>query len=986
MIGIDSATSFSAIATHILDIETLILGLFLVFSMFTAWQLQRDPLVVMPKLPFTRIFTLVGLVGLWVIFTFSLGIDQNLIALEIALSILLAMIHPAMAIGLFLMFLFLRPWEVAESGQTVYGMIPRGFAAIAGISSIFYLVRARTMTFRLGKPFLGLFAFAIWTFLSTFKSSDPGSIQKIYFDMFFKSVVLFILITQSIRDEIGFRILKASLIFAGLGISSISIFHAVTVGNGSRVGSFGLLADPNDISAVMVLILPFAIHVLHRRDPSLFLRLICLATAAASLVLFYYAKSRGAVLAVLATLATMVILKMKNKRLAIIGGVVALCLFIPISTQFKRSQNDLSASTESRLIYWKTGTMMALRSPVFGVGFAGYPENFDRYTSKFIESGLRTAHSSWFLVLAETGFLGFFLFFSLYFWALKTAWAYRVSDPDVFLATVGYGVAMSFLSHTYSIYFYILLGVVFVVSRLPRNTVKALVLLFIAGAGLASPSFAMNLEAVRGSDKPIGTFTPPTRKTLELSGSRGEVLNFQLKVKISDCSKLSVQGLPPSTHIRFYHMPYFKTEHASFPGAYVGSHHDPLIPLADDGLICPEKNAKKEPAWFWLWGEVKINRDQPPGKFDAKLLLKSKEKDPVVLPVQLQVWKMMIPDEPAVALYSEYSSWYGTLGHFGKDDRGDVELAKRYALEMREHRISPIKSWIAVPKSDDTKKLFHEVVLKGSQAWELVDFPKPIQASPKEQEEYWNGVEQEILSQNLKDRAIVYLWDEPQKKEIPEIVALSKKIREWAPHLKILVTSSDPALEKSVDLFVPILNQWGAREEKLRKDGKAVWTYLSCMSHGCQGAEESGLPDWVLDRPSVWIRSMAWVAGRLRLTSTLYYNVNYAYQFYPKKDVWNDQWYFTGNGDGTLFYPGRPGEHGLKEHQPVDSIRVKVWRESSFDAEYVRWMENLKSKPDWWKTKYDALVKGPKTWSKNYPQYQELRDRAGDYLNGLKEK
>jgi hypothetical protein len=121
----------------------------------------------------------------------------------------------------------------------------------------------------------------------------------------------------------------------------------------------------------------------------------------------------------------------------------------------------------------------------------------------------------------------------------------------------------------------------------------------------------------------------------------------------------------------------------------------------------------------------------------------------------------------------------------------------------------------------------------------------------------------------------------------------------------------------------------------------------------------------------------------MKLDGFLYYDVDYAYQFYPQKDPWQDLWYFAGNGDGTLFYPGRPGEHGLKEHAPIDSIRVKVWRESAFDAEYIRWMNLVPHPPSWWKAEYAELVRGPTDWSKDYEAYQALRDQAGEYLNGL---
>ena len=121
----------------------------------------------------------------------------------------------------------------------------------------------------------------------------------------------------------------------------------------------------------------------------------------------------------------------------------------------------MQASSESRITYWKTAVNMALHHPVFGVGFNQYPANYDAYTigNKY-DWGLRTAHSSWFLALAESGFPGGFLFMAFFVMVLRTAWRNRLRWPAQLYSLAGYGVAMSFLSHTYTLYFYLLSGLV----------------------------------------------------------------------------------------------------------------------------------------------------------------------------------------------------------------------------------------------------------------------------------------------------------------------------------------------------------------------------------------------------------------------------------------------------------------------------------------------------------------------------------------------
>ena len=58
---------------------------------------------------------------------------------------------------------------------------------------------------------------------------------------------------------------------------------------------------------------------------------------------------------------------------------------------------------------------MAIHNPLLGVGYNGYVNSFERYADSLrYEWGHRTAHNSWVLVLAETGFPGLMLFVSAF--------------------------------------------------------------------------------------------------------------------------------------------------------------------------------------------------------------------------------------------------------------------------------------------------------------------------------------------------------------------------------------------------------------------------------------------------------------------------------------------------------------------------------------------------------------------------------------------
>ena len=61
----------------------------------------------------------------------------------------------------------------------------------------------------------------------------------------------------------------------------------------------------------------------------------------------------------------------------------------------------------------------------------------------------------------------------------------------------------------------------------------------------------------------------------------------------------------------------------------------------------------------------------------------------------------------------------------------------------------------------------------------------------------------------------------------------------------------------------------------------------------------------MIDSDPVRNRALEWLAFEYGVTGELYYETGYAFgQGNP--GPWVTQWAFTGNGDGTLFYPGVP--------------------------------------------------------------------------------
>jgi hypothetical protein len=165
-----------------------------------------------------------------------------------------------------------------------------------------------------------------------------------------------------------------------------------------------------------------------------------------------------------------------------------------------------------------------------------------------------------------------------------------------------------------------------------------------------------------------------------------------------------------------------------------------------------------------------------------------------------------------------------------------------------------------------------------------------------------------------------------------------------------LPSNERPTCKGRVDIWTPLINCFElkpgfdgfCRETVPRsgydadlREGRQLWWYQSCGSHGCNivgGPYFKGWPSYTIDDTAVSNRIMPWLAWRYHVSGELYFNVNEAYGDLP--DPWAGLYLFGGNGDGTLFYPGRVARIGGSHDIPIDSIRLKLIREGLEDYEY----------------------------------------------------
>ena len=239
------------------------------------------------------------------------------------------------------------------------------------------------------------------------------------------------------------------------------------------------LGDGNDYSLSLCILLGFALEMTLAQTSKL-KKILCWAMLGLLVLTIVGTQSRGASLGMMAVFGYM---WWRSPRKA--AGVVAIAvaafgvlLYAP-DVYFQR-MSTLSAPTqdssaEGRLHAWRAGTKMALGN-VLGVGAGNFPNNFPKYRSGDAPVRWMTAHSMYFLILGELGFLGLLLLFKLVLGNLRsnvrlrkrllqhrghdpTRFAADIRSLDTFNASVlGFAVAGAFLSVTYYPHIFILAG------------------------------------------------------------------------------------------------------------------------------------------------------------------------------------------------------------------------------------------------------------------------------------------------------------------------------------------------------------------------------------------------------------------------------------------------------------------------------------------------------------------------------------------------
>jgi probable O-glycosylation ligase (exosortase A-associated) len=272
---------------------------------------------------------------------------------------------------------------------------------------------------------LGMVLFAAWTCVTTYTALDR-QYSAVIWDRTLKSIFLALAVATLANTRA--RIQAILWIFmASIGYYAVKGggFVLATGGNQHVFGPENtMIADNNSLGLVLIVLLPL-MNYLRQTSRAGATRLVMLGTIGCTFIAILGTYSRGALVALVAAGAAYAMRSRSGILIVLAGAILATALpsFLPSGWLERMSTIQSAQDDESfngRIAAWKTSYNIARARPLVGGGFSAV--DLDTVANQFQTPGSltrgRAAHSIYFEVLGDHGFLGL----ALYGLVLAAAW------------------------------------------------------------------------------------------------------------------------------------------------------------------------------------------------------------------------------------------------------------------------------------------------------------------------------------------------------------------------------------------------------------------------------------------------------------------------------------------------------------------------------------------------------------------------------------
>lgn len=377
--------------------------------------------------------------------------------------------------------------------------------------------------------------------------------------------------------------------------------------------------------------------------------------------------------------------------------------------------------------------------------------------------------------------------------------------------------------------------------------------------------------------------------------------------------------------------------------------NDIVVPIENFSLFKGELENRRGKNNFYYF-EIFVRHNTPKGKYPLEFTIDGKK-----LKVIINVYDFTIPRKSQFISTFGFAPWTVTLKHYGKWVEDNNNLFDNYFSLANEHRIDLHKVYTNYGKDKNlmnfkmdryrdtyfelSKNMFNGI--RSEYGFKHNSLDLPFETNRSNDKKYLKQFDRELSENNYKDNYFLYYIDEPNKEQKANLESELKFVKNHFPSANILVTTDE---NKS---YFGLIDWWVLNVIQLNKNGKdkikrikskskKTFFYTSCNSHGCDKSVENSLPDFVIDRPGGHIRGIPWLGLLNNLDGFLYYDTVRGYQE-EGLSPWNDQFLFTGYGEGNLFYPclldicRKEGRD-----KAFVSLRLKIYRDGVEDYEILK--------------------------------------------------
>jgi probable O-glycosylation ligase (exosortase A-associated) len=337
--------------------------------------------------------------------------------------------------------------------------------------------------------FSALFA---WLTVSTFLAINTGLAIAYWSGTLTKVFIMVFAISWWVRDIVTFAWIRVGIMLSGVSVALVALYNKVNgIGlvEGTRVSISrdlrSQLGDPNDLSLVLMFPVSFLAAEAFNNQASKLRRLFAGIGLIVAISGIIATQSRGGLLGICAVLGYFFYQRVRNIYITGAAGLFGILLLAIVAGIGDRqsggaAEGGVDASAMGRIYAWQAAFNMGLSNPLTGVGIDNFYANYFFYSPHW-DGKNHAVHSTWFQVLAETGFVGLALFIALivaiYRILRRTQHAKAVLQEPTMKATnqslqaglLAFCVSGTFLTQAFTWPLYIILALAIAFERLVQN-------------------------------------------------------------------------------------------------------------------------------------------------------------------------------------------------------------------------------------------------------------------------------------------------------------------------------------------------------------------------------------------------------------------------------------------------------------------------------------------------------------------------------------